>query len=150
MPATLFSDLLGRDDRTLALIELIEETKYSAMGAEATVDQVGARAIEDLNCDIEEANKMVTTAQLRLNRLRAVQPRLEAKLAAALARESLERWHSRAKRLEAEVDKLATEFGMAAQQRRKRVAEKLACRTTKQRCHPRGNIRHPVFRIDLP
>ena len=53
---------------------------------------------------------MVVTAGLRRDRLHVALDRMRKKIAAACANEILARWHTRAQRLETEVDKLADEF----------------------------------------
>ena len=106
LAAALSNDSIGSEQ----LAELISESESSLLGAEATIDQVGERIVNDFNIDIDAANAMVAAAGVRRDRLHVALPKLRERLATATANEIRDRWLARAQRLQAKIDPLATEF----------------------------------------
>jgi hypothetical protein len=92
--------------------ELINETEAAIAVADENVRLEREKAVDITSSpDVgAAAHVAMDVAELTGDRYRAAVPRLHARLSEALSTEQSERWAARAMRVEAEVDKLATEF----------------------------------------
>ncbi len=93
------------------LTELVAEVEAALTTAEAAVKQEREQAIDlTVSPDATEAHQRVVATQLAYDRLKAVLPRLKARLSEAIADEIDARWRSRAGRVEEKANEAAAAF----------------------------------------
>jgi hypothetical protein len=98
-----------RADASLSAADLgalIGEVELAATAAAATVVAERERSL-DISIDPATAHEKVLIAELRRDRLKAALPRLQQRLAAAVAQESALRWDARYRRVAALVEEAA-------------------------------------------
>jgi hypothetical protein len=104
------SALRDDGDATAAdLGALIGEVEVAAAAAATTATEERERAL-DISIDPATAHEKALVAELRRDRLHAVLPRLQQRLASALAEESALRWDARYRRVAAMAEEAAEKF----------------------------------------
>jgi hypothetical protein len=88
---------------------LIGEVELAAAAAATTASEERERAL-DISIDPASAHEKILIAELRRDRLQAVLPRLQQRLAAAIGAEVAERWDARYRRVNALVEDAAEKF----------------------------------------
>jgi hypothetical protein len=91
------------------LQQLLAEVETAIAAAAAVATEERERAL-DLGTDLATAQQRLLVAELSQRRLEAVLPRLQQRLAAALAQESALRWDARYRRVAAMVEEAAEKF----------------------------------------